>query len=148
MKINFTKKEYRFLIDILYIADWVLNAHKVEDDPRTRVYRILEQKIFSYAKEMGFENLIEHVTDFKEYFPSIEYEETSPALKFIEEFEIDTFWDELVDRLTERDLIRQVGGIENLSNLSFENRIEKALLLEEKYAAEFGANGLDNLEIT
>ncbi len=148
MKINFTKKEYRLLIDILYIADWVLNAHKVEDDPRTRVYRILEQKIFSYAKEMGFENLIEYVTDFKEYFPSREYEETSPALKFIEEFETDAFWDELVDRLTERDLIRQVGGIENLSNLSFDNRIEKTFLLKEKYAAEFGANGLDNLEIT
>lgn len=147
MKINFTKKEYKFLLDILYIADWVLNAHKVEEDPRTEAYKILEQKIFSYAKDTGFENLIEYAPDHKEYFPTKEYEETGPAMEFIEEFENDTFWDQLINRLAERDLIRQVGGIENLSNLSFENRIEKTFPLEEKYATEFETNGLDNLKI-
>lgn len=31
MKINFTKKEYLLLLDVLYMADWVLNAHKEAD---------------------------------------------------------------------------------------------------------------------
>lgn len=33
MKIDLTRKEYRDLLDILAIANWVLNAHKVDRDP-------------------------------------------------------------------------------------------------------------------
>ena len=29
MKIHFTKKEYRLLLDMLYIADWVMNSHQL-----------------------------------------------------------------------------------------------------------------------
>ena len=58
MKINITKKEYRLLLDILSIADWVMNAYQTEDDPRTKPYEDLEQKFLSYAKDFGFENLI------------------------------------------------------------------------------------------
>ncbi len=60
---EFTRKEYECLLDVLYIADWVMNAHKVEDAPKTEAYRKLEQKIFSYAKDMGFENLVEYVSE-------------------------------------------------------------------------------------
>jgi len=148
MKIDFTGKEYRCLLDILIIADWVMNAHKVKDDPRTEAYRNLEQKIFAYAKDEGLENLIEYAPESKRYFPTREYDEDDQTRAFIEEFENDTFWTELIDRLVERDLITQVGGPENLSKLSFENRIEKTIPLEGKYATEFETNGLDNLKIT
>ena len=147
MKIEFTPKEYECLLDILYIADWVLNAHKIEDDPRTEAYKKLEQKIFSYAKEMGFENLVEYASEYKKYFPTRELEETGSAREFIEEFENDTFWDELASRLAERDSARKVGGVKNLFKLSFEERAEIIWSFEEKYASEFETRGLEGLSI-
>ncbi|MCL0066233.1 hypothetical protein M1N79_05100 [Dehalococcoidia bacterium] len=147
MKIEFTREEYKRLLDTLYIADWVLNAHKVKDDPRTEAYGKLEQKIYSYAKDMELEDLIEYAADHEEYYPTREYEETGPPMEFIGEFENETFWEELISRLADRDLIRQVGGVENLSKLSFEERIEKTLPLEEKYSSEFEERGLDRVSI-
>jgi hypothetical protein len=147
MIIEFTQKEYECLLDVLYIADWVMNAHKVEDDPRTEVYKKLEQKLFSYAKDVGFENLIEYASDHKKYYPTSELDEAGPAREFIEEFENDTFWAELTSRLADRDSARKVGGVENLSKLSFEDRVKIILPLEEKYASEFEKRGLEGLSI-
>ncbi|MDI6791796.1 MAG: hypothetical protein QME81_02850 [bacterium] len=68
-------------------------------------------------------------------------------MEFIEEYKNDTFWEELIHRLAERDLIRQLGGIKNVAKLSFEECVKKIVVLEEKYAAEFEARGLDGLSI-
>ena len=75
MKIDLTRSEYRDLLDMLYIADWVLTAHREEEDPRTQRYRKLEQKYFAFAKAMKYENLIESAPEFKEFFPNnaVEY---------------------------------------------------------------------------
>ncbi len=146
MKISFTKKEYRDLLDILYIANWILSAHKVDDDPETKRYMKLQQRPLSFAKEMGLENLVEYVSEFQKHFPSKEYVDTSSAIDVIEKFEHDTFWDQLITRLSERDMIRQVGGDERVKKFSVEELFEKMIPFEDKYATEFETNGLDNLE--
>jgi len=38
MKIDITKEEYRLLLDILSISDWVMNATRVEADSETAPY--------------------------------------------------------------------------------------------------------------
>jgi len=147
MKVNITKREYRDLLDILYIADWVLNAHKTSDDPRTERYGKLKQKLYSRAKEMGFDNLVEYAPELEGYFPTKEFEEAIEIAGFIDEFENATFWVELIYRLADRDLARQEGGMENVAKLSTMERIEKSSRLEGHYATEFEANGLSNLKI-
>ena len=54
MKIEITKKEYRALLDVFHIADWVLHSYKTEEGPETEEYRNLEQKFFSFAAGNGF----------------------------------------------------------------------------------------------
>ncbi len=147
MKINITKKEYKSLLDILSIADWILNAHKIGDDPETEEYGKLEQKFNSYAEDMGYDNLVTYDTKLKKFFPTKEFEETSKFREFIDEFENATFWDELLRRLVERDLIKQEGGVKNVMNMNFRERLEKEEPLEKMYATEFEANGLDNIRI-
>ena len=147
MQINITKKEYKSLLDILSIADWILNAHKVGNDPETEEYRKLEQKFYSYAEDMGYGNLVTYDTELKRFFPTKEFEETSKFRDFIDEFENDTFWDELLHRLVERDLIKQEGGVENVMNMDIRERFEKEEPLEKMYATEFEVNGLDNIRI-
>ena len=58
MKISLTQQEYQLLLDMLYIATWIIKAHKGGDDPQGQPYEELEQKLFSFAKEAGYENLI------------------------------------------------------------------------------------------
>ena len=147
MKIDLTRKEYRDLLDILSIADWVLNAHKVDRDPRTERYRKLEQKFLALGKPMNYENLIAYAPEHNRYFPTKEYEEKSSAQTFIVEYENDSFWEELVSRLAERDLARQLGGHERISTLSPEQLFEKLGQLEEYYGEEFLQNGLENLQL-
>ncbi len=144
MKINITKKEYLTFLEILEIADWVLHAHHAEERSETTMYKEFEQKVFSYAKDMGFDKLVDYASNLKRYFPTREFAETSPGREFIREFEDDTFWDELVQRLVERDLIRQAGE-EKLLSMTPEERFEAEEPLEKRYADEFYNNGLENL---
>ena len=146
MEIDITKDEYSTLLEIFEIADWVLHAHKIEENPETAKYRNIEQKVFSYAEDFGFENLIRFDDHLEQYFPTKEFEETSAGMKFIEEFENDSFWDELTERLVLRDLIRQEGK-DNILRMTLEKRFQKEEPLREKYISEFQNNGLNNIDI-
>ena len=109
MKVHFTKKEYRLLLDIFSIAEWVMNSHKVGDNPKSEPYKKLEQKVFSYAKDFGFENLVMYDKVLNQYFPTRKYEDLETDRPFIEEFEEEVFWDELCNRLAQRDLLQKKG---------------------------------------
>ena len=143
MKINITKNQYRTFLEILEIADWVLHAHDT-DRAETKRYREFEQMVFSFAKEFGLEDLVEYDEDLKEHFPTREFEETSPGMTYVREFENDTFWNEFVERLTERDLIRQYGE-DRVKIMNIRELTEKESQLEKRYAEEFYRNGLENV---
>lgn len=147
MKIDLTRKEYRDLLDILFVANWVLNAYRVGEDPRTVRYGKLEQKLLALAKQMDYENLVQYVPEHNRYYPTREYEETSSTQTFIIEYENDSFWEELTSRLAERDLARQLGGFDRVVALSPEELFEKLGQLEKFYDEEFSHNGLENLQL-
>lgn len=147
MQIDFTKAEYRDLLDMVYISEWIMNAHKTENDPRTKRYGKLEQKILSYAEKMGFGHMVEYAPEYEKYFPTRMFEDAGSAHGFIDEYDNDSFWEELINRLAERDLIRREDGLSNVLRLPVEERLEKQFKLEEKYAIEFEENGLENIRI-
>ncbi|MFA6599192.1 MAG: hypothetical protein WCS69_15830 [Ignavibacteriaceae bacterium] len=144
MEINFSKKEYVALLDMLEIAEWIMNSFKIEIDDENSVYQKLEQKIYSFAKKMGCEELIEYDDTLQEYFPTRELDDTSPAMEFINEYDNETFWDELIERLVERDLEMQVGS-KNYKRMTIEEMFSKEAPIEEKYSLEFDKNGVKNL---
>jgi L-rhamnose mutarotase len=131
MKINFTNKEYRLLLDMVEIAEWVLNAHKTASSDEIKKYSDLYQKILSYAKDMGFENLIIYDKNLDGYFATSEYEE-SEHMRYIEEFEDDVFWDALPHRLAVRDLVKEVGE-KKYEEMEFVERATKLVVLESIY---------------
>jgi len=146
MKIDLSKEEYQTLLELLEIAGWVLHAHENEQRPETLKYRELEQKLYSYAKELGLGCLVMYDKGLKQYFPTREFEETTPAMEFVEEFEEESFWDELVNRLAERDLARITGG-KRAKGMTAEDRFRKLTLFQKRYVDEFEERGLDNLII-
>jgi hypothetical protein len=145
MKIEITKPEYRDLLDLLYIAEWVLIAHKTGDDPRTKPYDKLIQKFYSHAKEAGYDRLVEHDPLTRDHYTTREFEEASKATVFIDEFVDDSFWDELIIRLAERDAAHQAGGYEQLGLLNPADKHALQAPIEERYSEEFNGHGLDHV---
>ena len=58
MKLNFSKKEYAALLEMLYMADWVLHAHSEEKGESTEEYRLLMQKALEAAKNFNLEEAV------------------------------------------------------------------------------------------
>lgn len=143
MKINYTKKEYRLLLDMVEMAEWVLNAHRSNPSDEITKYSEIYQKILSYAKEMGFENLITYDENLGGYYTTFEYEE-SEHMRYIEEYEDDIFWDALPHRLAVRDLVKQVGE-KKYEEMEFVERATKLVELESHYYKELEEHGVDNL---
>ena len=141
MKINFTKKEYELLANMMDIADWVLHSHDVEQNPETKGYGDLRNKLLSHAEEMGLKGRYEkHDNGFYE---TREFEDNSPYRHFIDSYDSHTFWDQLIDRLTSRDQREKYGD----EPVDLETQIERHTRIEHQYMDEFAQSGLDNLRL-
>ena len=57
MEIQLTNREFRLLLDMVYIGNWVLNSTRGED--RFQEYDDLESKIFGLCRGTGFKALVE-----------------------------------------------------------------------------------------
>lgn len=146
MKIDLSRRDYHSLLTVLEIADWVLHAYSSEEQPEGAAIRALEQKVLALADEFGCGELVEFDAAEQRYWLTREYDEVSDAVQFIEQFENDTFWDQLNDRLVERDLIRQLGE-KALKRMDPEQVAEKSEPYRRLYGEEFLTHGVDRLEI-
>jgi hypothetical protein len=146
MKVDISKKEYRTLLDMLGIANWVLHAHRDADAPRTAAYRELEQKFFKMAADFGLAALFEYDDEEERYYPTAEFDEEGPMLGFMDEYNDGTFWKELVERLAMRDVLSHIGQKE-FHELKVEERLKKLDAAIEVYEDEFAKNGLNRLAI-
>lgn len=146
MKIDLTRRDYQSLLTVLEIADWVLHAYSGDETREGAPIRALEQKVLALADEFGCGELVEFDAAEQRYWLSREYDEVSDATQFIEAFENDTFWDQLTDRLVERDLIRQLGE-KAMKRLDVDQIVEKSDPYRRLYGEEFLTHGVDRLEI-
>ena len=60
---------YSTFLEILEIAHWILFAHRTNEPEDRKRYQDFEQKVFSYAEALGFEDLITYDEEFEKYFP-------------------------------------------------------------------------------
>ncbi|MFC1612955.1 hypothetical protein ACFL23_01350 [Patescibacteria group bacterium] len=145
MKINFTKKQFENLLKLVYLGAWMANAHRTDD--RIKKYDNLEHYIFSFAKEFGFEEYVDNeAVGDGEFYPTRVFEEDTDVHQLHDEYDDETFWDEIIDRMAHRDFIRKYG-IDKIQKMGREERWEKLGEFEDKYADEIDKNGIDRLEI-
>ena len=146
MKISITKDEYKTLLDVFHIATWVLYANNNEKTTEKAKYDVLEQKILKLATEFGYEKYVDFEAKDSAYIYSEKFEKDTPAKKFIEEFEDETFWDEITTRLTRRDLVKKLG-LDMIKSMDLAERIKEESLIGKEYYDEFVKNGLSNLAL-
>ena len=144
LKTGITNQEFRLLLNMLQITDWILHAHTVNS--RDDEYSALLQKIMAMAKDYGCGDLVQYIEAKRTFYPTNEYLMSDEVQGPIDEHNDEIFWDELTDRLARRDVMREVGIKEfrEMERLERSRRLSKA---REKYDEEFSSQGLKRLEL-
>ena len=99
MNIELTDKEFRRLLDLVYIGNWILNSTREKD--RFEDYDILQEKLFAQCAKNGMNALISRWQGH--IFPSPAYE-NGGIHEAIADYEDAVFFDILAEELARRDL--------------------------------------------
>ena len=131
MKLELTTKQFRRLLDMAYIGNWILNSTRGDD--RFKDYDDVESLLFAKAREEGMGVLAE---DWQgEVVPSRAFAEGGIP-EAIMEYENNVFFDILAEDLARRDMEDASIDQNNYEELS--SRIDA-------YIAEFEQHGTDNI---
>ncbi len=133
MNIELTEKEFRRLLDMVYIGNWVLNSTRGND--RFEDYDDLQEKMFAQCAKLGMKEL--YTTWYGHTFPSKAYEDGG-IHEAIADYEDAVFFEILAEELARRDMHLEDTDPEDMTELT--NRMDE-------YITEFEANGIDNLTI-
>ena len=133
MQIELTKKEFRSLLDLVYIGNWVLNSTRGND--RFQVYDDLESKLFGLCRENGMKVLVDKWEGVD--VPSKAYAEGGihEAIAFYED---NVFYEILAEELSRRDM--------DYAEITDEN-YDEIMGRMRTYMDEFQLSGLDHLKL-
>lgn len=133
LNIELSEKEFRRLLDLIYVGNWVLNSTR--DNDRFEDYDLLQEKLFAFAGKNDMKSLVDSYMGH--YFPSKAYEEGG-IHEAIADYEDAVFFDILAEELAKRDMTQ--------GNLDIDD-IEELTKLITEYLDEFENNGLERLVI-
>ena len=128
MNIDLTEKEFRRLLDLVYIGNWILNSGRGTD--RFEDYDLLQEKLFALCSRAGMRSLAENWQGH--VFPSKAYADGG-IHEAIADYEDAIFFDILAEELARRDLGLEDSEPEDYTEL--ESRMDD-------YLDEFDRNGL------
>ena len=134
MDIQLTMKEFRHLLDLVYIGNWILNSTRGND--RFEDYDLLQEKVFALAAQNGLPELAQ--TYLGRVFPSRAYEDGG-IHDAIADYEDAVFFDILAEELARRDMTEEHLNPNDLSELTARM---------DSYMSEFEANGIENINLS
>ena len=133
MELQLTEKQFRRLLDLVYIGHWVLNSARGED--RIRDYDVVESQVFSHCLDHGMAALVELYNG--EIIPSRAFAEGG-IHEAIMAYEDVAFFEILAEELALRDLDAERATEEN-----YDEVMERM----EQYMGEFEAHGTDHISV-
>lgn len=134
MEIELSKKEFRRLLDLVYIGNWILNSIRGTD--RFEDYDKVESKLFSLCRNVGMDALVERWEG--EDVPSRAFSDGG-IHEAIMDYEDTVFYEILAEELARRDM-----EYEPVSKENYEELVSRM----EDYITEFEANGTDHLVLS
>ena len=133
MNIELSRKEFRRLLDMVYIGNWVLNSTRGDD--RFTDYDKVESKLFALCRKYGMDSLVEKWEG--EDIPSKKFSDGG-IHEAIMDYEDTVFFEILAEELAWRDMDYRPVGKDNYDEL---------VSRMDEYIAEFEAHGTDNILI-
>ena len=131
MELNLTEKQFRRLLDLVYIGNWVLNSTRGDD--RIQEYDEVESRVFAHCLDHGMTKLVELYDG--ELIPSRAFAEGG-IHEAIMAYEDVTFFEILAEELALKDLGEPTR--ENYNDI-----LERM----EEYLGEFEENGTDHVTV-
>ncbi|MCD8212372.1 MAG: hypothetical protein LUC17_05030 [Oscillospiraceae bacterium] len=131
MKLELTEKQYRRLLDMAYIGNWILNSTRGED--RFQDYDDVESLLFGKAAEAGMDDLSE--MQGKTAVPSQAFVEGG-IHEAIVDYENCIFFDVLAEDLARRDMEEEQIDADDQQEL---------LRRIDAYLEEFELHGTDHV---
>ena len=131
MELKLTQKQFRRLLDLVYIGNWVLNSTRGDD--RIEEYDEVESLVFSHCLDHGMTKLVELYEG--ELIPSRAFAEGG-IHEAIMAYEDVTFFEILAEELALRDL-----GEPTRENY------DAIMDRMERYMGEFEENGTDHISV-
>lgn len=142
MNIKLTRDQFEKLLHLAYMGNWVVNGYRSEDPKQE--YDDAAGVVYAHALEAGLKTLIEFDEAEGRYYPSAKLEDELAEL--IDDYEDWAFWDLLILKLAERDLVRQVGQ-ETVDAMDDKELEERRAPYIQKYEKEIEKQGILNIEI-
>ncbi len=139
MELSFSPEQYRKLIEMAYLGEWMLNAHHVDDHQDGDATTLFQQLLVSVDVE-GVETDAE---TGRKYLVA-DWDAMLQEQK-ISDYDDHTFWEELTERLAERDLAKRTG--QRVEDIDRDEDLLELKPLEDRYRHEFEEHGLDRLQI-
>ena len=133
MEIKLSEKQFRRLLDLVYIGNWILNSTRGDD--RIRQYDEVESLIFSHCLTHGMTSLTELYEG--ELIPSRAFAEGG-IHEAIMAYEDTIFFEILAQELALRDMNDPPVTPENYDEI---------MARMETYLGEFEMNGTDNITV-
>ena len=133
LNIELTTKEFRRLLDLVYIGNWILNSTRGDD--RFEDYDHVESKLFGLCRKHGMSALVERWQG--EDIPSRAFADGG-IHEAIMDYEDTVFFEILAEELARRDM-----GYAEVSSSNYDELVSRM----DDYIAEFEAHGTDNILI-
>ncbi|MBE6995836.1 MAG: hypothetical protein E7429_03790 [Ruminococcaceae bacterium] len=133
MKIELTEQQFRYLLDLVYIGNWVMNSTREND--RIKEYDQVESLVFSHCLQHKMRKLVELYQG--ELIPSRAFADGG-IHEVIESYEDIAFYEILAEEMALRDLDGLPLTAENYGTLM--ERIDR-------YMADFNQHGTDHISV-
>jgi len=141
MKIELTKEQLQSLAKLVFLGNWLANSWRNEDI--LEEFDEAESLVLAAAAKNGLEDYVEFDEE-ERAVPSHELEEKMTEI--VDYYNDNTFWDQLIYRMADRDYVRKYGD-DAFDELTTDAGIAKEKPLVEKYEKEFNEHGLDRLDL-
>lgn len=145
MHLRFSEDELVTLAEMVTLATEMANYNQQEGSQRDFArFEAVEEKILAAASRNGVNLPLETDPKSGKIRLSDSYQEDSYLQTCLEEVRNSLFWEELMVRLSERDLIREVGAAK-WESLSEEAQEKATKPRERRYWRKFTTEGIESL---
>lgn len=139
MSLQLEPDEFRKLIELAYLGEWLINAHHDSEVQEEEASSVLQRLLATAPPE-----LVAQDPETGDFFMNDAWVEQLYET-YILDYDDHVFWDELTERLAQRDLARRRGV--DMDAISRDEDLMDLIPLEEKYHRELESNGIDRLVI-
>lgn len=148
MKIEFSRDEYRALVEVFSLTGMVLDAYGRGQVPEKKPLYELEQKIYASCDDFSSGDLIRRDERSNELARKWDEKSSQQMVRIYDQFVDDAFWEELIVRMAARDLRQEMSwsgvGEEAFGEEKWQKRKSE---LELHYENSFRQHGLEGVRM-